>query len=100
MTLVTFAILICVSSNDLVLIEERRVIILKKVKINILIIFALILSAISMALYAYHHFNAREIAYGTLFTFLSVLFISLVIMSIIRNKTIQSEADSSSSPPS
>ncbi|WP_156969535.1 hypothetical protein [Jeotgalibacillus campisalis] len=68
---------------------------MKKVKINPLIIFALIVSSISMALYAYGNFNNQEIAYGAAFTVLFFLFIVLVFYSVLRNKKINYEDNKS-----
>ena len=71
--------------------QERKELSLKKVKIHPLIIFALIMSSISMALYAYRNYTSQEIGYGIVFTILCIFLFEIVIHSIIRNRKINNE---------
>ncbi|MFV8830131.1 hypothetical protein [Alkalihalobacterium sp. APHAB7] len=57
-----------------------------KVKTHPLIILALLMSSISMALYAYRNYINQEIGYGVVFTVLFIFLIGIVIHSIMRNK--------------
>ncbi len=64
---------------------------MEKVKIHPLIILALIISSISMALYAYRNYSNQEIGSGIVFTVLFIFLVGLVIHSIMRNKKINNE---------
>ncbi|ARF18647.1 hypothetical protein [Sporosarcina ureae] len=61
-----------------------------KVKINPFILLALTFTSITWALYAYRSYSNQEIAYGIIFTSLSIIFISLVIWGFVRNKKVDS----------
>ncbi len=71
---------------------------MEKVKINPLVLGSLSISALSMALYAFEQFNEHKVAYGVMFTVLAVLFTSLVVASVIRNKTLTNEIDKEKEP--
>lgn len=64
---------------------------MEKVKIHPLIILTLIMSSISMGMYAYRNFNNLETAYGIFFTLLSIFLIGLVVFGIIRNRKVENE---------
>ncbi|TGB03643.1 hypothetical protein [Halobacillus salinus] len=62
-----------------------------KVKTQPLIIVALLMSSISMALYAYRNYANQEIGNGIVFTVLFLFLFGLVLYSFIRNKKINDE---------
>lgn len=64
---------------------------MKKVKIHPLIILSLIISSITMALYAHRSYINQETGYGMVFTLLVVLMVGMAIHSLIRNRKINNE---------
>ncbi len=59
---------------------------MEKVRTQPFIIFSLILSSITMALYAYHNSANQEIGYGVVFTILFLFLIGMALYGLIRNQ--------------
>lgn len=59
---------------------------MEKVRTQPFIIFSLILSSITMALYAYQNFANQEIGYGVVFTILFLFLIGMALYGLIRNQ--------------
>ena len=55
------------------------------VKIQPLILFSLLISAVTMGLFAYTNYTEGHPGYGLTFVFLCLFFIALVIWGVIRN---------------
>lgn len=64
---------------------------MKKVKIHPLILVALLISSITMGLYAYRNFSEGETAYGLVFVLLCIFVLGLVLYGIVRNGRISSK---------
>lgn len=64
---------------------------MEKVRTHPFLIFSLILSSITMALYAYRNFNNQEIGYGMVFSVLFLFLIGMAVYGFIRNKKINKE---------
>lgn len=64
---------------------------LEKVRTQPFIILSLILSSITIALYAYQNFANQEIGYGIVFTVLFLFLSGMAIYGFIRNQKIKSE---------
>jgi hypothetical protein len=59
---------------------------IEKVKIQPLILIALLMSAISMSIYGLNSFKENEAARGILFILLTFIFLGLIIFAMIRNR--------------
>ncbi|WP_422123807.1 hypothetical protein DHX103_03070 [Planococcus sp. X10-3] len=64
---------------------------MEKVKIHSLILGALVISSLTMALYAYENFIDGHNGYGTVFTAICIFLIGLVVFGVIRNRKIGKE---------
>ncbi|UCZ54262.1 hypothetical protein LGQ02_05730 [Bacillus shivajii] len=75
----------------LVMVLTGRGVLLEKVRIHPLIILTLIMSSISMGIYAYQNYTNQEMGYGILFTLLFIFLIGLVIFGLMRNRKIDNK---------
>ncbi|MFD1031263.1 hypothetical protein [Metaplanococcus flavidus] len=64
---------------------------MEKVKIHPLIHASLIISSLTMALYAYQNFSGGQMAYGTVLSLISIFMIGLVVFGLNRNRKIDEE---------
>ncbi|OIJ20759.1 hypothetical protein BKP45_08140 [Anaerobacillus alkalidiazotrophicus] len=62
-----------------------------KAKVHPFILISLIMSSISMGIFANQNYINQEIGYGISFTLLSFFLIGLVIFGFIRNRKIDNE---------
>lgn len=62
---------------------------MKRVKIHLLIIIALVINALNMGLYAYRHYTNGATGYGILFSVLCLFLIGLTAFGVIRNQKLK-----------
>ncbi|WP_226641601.1 hypothetical protein [Mesobacillus subterraneus] len=65
---------------------------MEKVRMQPFIILSLILSSITMALYAYRNFANQELGYGIVFTALFLFLIGMALYGFIRNQKMKSDS--------
>lgn len=64
---------------------------MEKVKIHPLTHATIVISSLTMALYAYQNFSNGQTGAGTALLFISIFLIGLVIYGVIRNRKIGEE---------
>ncbi|WP_096201784.1 hypothetical protein [Bacillus sp. FJAT-45350] len=58
----------------------------KNVRIHPLILLALFINSILMGLFSYNQFVEGSLGYGNLFLFFAVMFLTMVISGIMKNR--------------
>lgn len=59
---------------------------MNKVKIHSLLVASLLISSVSMALYAYQNFKSGEIAYGIVLSVICISLLGMVISGLIKSR--------------